>query len=58
MREPYIGRMVGYMSALLVVRTMNNIRLGPGQIYVPDPDGICAGAHPMESISQACQREF
>ena len=38
MREPYIGRMAACMGALPVVRAMDNIRPGPGKIYLPDPE--------------------
>jgi glycerol-3-phosphate O-acyltransferase/dihydroxyacetone phosphate acyltransferase len=39
MREPYIGSMAAYMGALPVVRPMDNIRPGHGEIYLPNPDG-------------------
>lgn len=38
MREPYIGSLAGCMGALPVVRAMDNVKPGPGQIYLPDPD--------------------
>jgi glycerol-3-phosphate O-acyltransferase/dihydroxyacetone phosphate acyltransferase len=39
MREPYIGRMAASMGALPVVRAMDQVKPGVGQIYLPDPDG-------------------
>lgn len=38
MNEPYIGPMAGRMGALPVVRAMDNIKPGEGQIYLPDLD--------------------
>ncbi|GME44801.1 Phospholipid/glycerol acyltransferase [Neofusicoccum parvum] len=38
MREPYIGTLAGRMGALPVVRAMDNIKPGEGQIYLPDPE--------------------
>ena len=38
MREPYIGTIAGCVGALPVVRAMDNIKPGPGEIYLPDPE--------------------
>jgi glycerol-3-phosphate O-acyltransferase/dihydroxyacetone phosphate acyltransferase len=38
MREPYIGRMAASMGALPVVRPMDHVRPGQGEIYLPSPD--------------------
>lgn len=38
MREPYIGTMAACVGALPVVRAMDNVKPGPGQIYLPDPE--------------------
>ncbi|KAF9697411.1 hypothetical protein EKO04_005153 [Ascochyta lentis] len=51
LREPYIGRMAACMGALPVVRAMDNVRPGPGQICLPDPD-----EHP--TLVRACGVDF
>lgn len=38
MKEPYIGRMAGWMGALPVARAMDNIKPGKGRILMPAPD--------------------
>ena len=37
MREPYIGPMAAAMGALPVVRAMDQVKQGTGQIYIPNP---------------------
>ena len=37
MREPYIGPMAAAMGALPVVRAMDQVKPGTGQIYIPNP---------------------